>query len=324
MTDAIAFYCVADKRYFLGAVGLVNSLRLLGHEEPIYLLDLGLAPWQRRAIEGEVVLVADPGATPPHLSKTIAPLAHPAETAVLIDTDMIATRSLAPLIAAVAGGGVIAFRDRQQRYFAEWGSELDLGEARPIPYVSSGLVVLGGPERAQVLGLMADRQRRVDYSRTFWRDNDRDYPFLYADQAVLNAILATRVEAESFTAYEARLASTPPFRKLRLLDETALRCAYPDGAEPHVLHQFVRKPWLEPMYHGIYSRLLARCLLAGDVPVRVPDEEVPLRMRSGSRARLDRSFVNARDLGRFYLGDVLPGWIGNRLEDRRRRGAARS
>jgi hypothetical protein len=33
-----AFYCVADERFFLGAVGLINSLRLVGHAEPIYLL----------------------------------------------------------------------------------------------------------------------------------------------------------------------------------------------------------------------------------------------------------------------------------------------
>ena len=30
MTDA-AFYCVADERYFLGAVAMINSLRLVGH-----------------------------------------------------------------------------------------------------------------------------------------------------------------------------------------------------------------------------------------------------------------------------------------------------
>ena len=45
---AAAFYCVADERYFLGAVGLINSLRLVGHTEPIFLLDCGLTAAQRR------------------------------------------------------------------------------------------------------------------------------------------------------------------------------------------------------------------------------------------------------------------------------------
>ena len=44
-----AFYCVADERYFLGAVGLINSLRLVGHDEPIHLLDCGLRARPARA-----------------------------------------------------------------------------------------------------------------------------------------------------------------------------------------------------------------------------------------------------------------------------------
>ena len=42
-----AFYCVADARYFLGAVGMINSLRVLGHEETVYVLDCGLTDGQR-------------------------------------------------------------------------------------------------------------------------------------------------------------------------------------------------------------------------------------------------------------------------------------
>ena len=42
-----AFYCVADERYFLGAVGMINSLRLLGHDEPAFVLDCGLTASQR-------------------------------------------------------------------------------------------------------------------------------------------------------------------------------------------------------------------------------------------------------------------------------------
>ena len=35
------FYTVADARFWLGAVALVNSLRLVGHKEPVVVLDLG-------------------------------------------------------------------------------------------------------------------------------------------------------------------------------------------------------------------------------------------------------------------------------------------
>ena len=318
MTGA-AFYCVADAAFFLGAAGMISSLRLQGHTEPIYLLDLGLAEWQREALAGEVIMVDTSEEVPPHLSKTIAPLAHPAETMVLIDTDMIVTRSLRPLLDAAADGKLVAFRDRQQRFFPEWGEVLRGAEARPGPYLSSGLVVLSGSQGGEVLGLLAEAQDRVDYSRTYWRGNDREYPYLYADQDVLNAIVATRIEPARVVALDGRLAATPPYRRLRLVDVATLCCEFDDGTVPYVLHQFVRKPWLEPMYHGIYPRCLARLLLSDDVAIRVPPEAVPRWMRRGARARAERTVVNVRDLGRYYIGDLLPAWIGNRLEDRRKR-----
>ena len=52
--SATAFYCVSSELYFLGAVGLVNSLRLQGHDEPIYLLDCGLTQEHRELLAREV------------------------------------------------------------------------------------------------------------------------------------------------------------------------------------------------------------------------------------------------------------------------------
>ena len=315
-----AFYCVADERYFLGAVAMINSLRHHGHDEPIYLLDCGLSAAQHDLLEGEVELVAAPAQSAPYLLKTIAPLRYPAEAMVLIDADMIVTRPLGELIEQVRGGGVLAFCDRQERYFAEWGELLGADSAIEHPYVSSGFVALGGTEGRRVIELMEEHQDLVEFERTFWRGNEPGYPFLYADQDVLNAILAAGLAELNgdLTALDRRLAATPPFRGLRLLDQTELRCAYEDGTEPFILHQFVRKPWLEPMYHGIYSRLLARLLIESDVAIRVPEQSVPLRLRHGFGAQVDRTIVNARDLGRFYLGDRLPGWIGGRIESWRR------
>ena len=131
-------------------------------------------------------------------------------------------------------------------------------------------------------------------------------------------ILATRGEPERIEALDERLAATPPFRGLRVTDERSLRCAYRDDAAPYVVHQYVRKPWLEATYHGVYSRLLRRLLIADDVAVRPPQARIPLRMRTGALARAERVRVNAVDFLRWHLGDRLPRPIATRVEDLRR------
>lgn len=315
MTDC-AFYCVSDARYFLGAVGLINSLRGLGHEQPIFLLDCGLTDVQRDLLGGQVEIVPAPQGVPPWLLKTILPVARPATTQVLIDTDMVVTRDLAPLLERADGGRVVAFRDRQQRFFDQWGELPGVGPARPRPYVSSGFVVLAGPIGAEVLELFHRHQSCVDFERTFWRRNEPDYPYLYADQDVLNAILATSVDAAAVEALDQRLAPTPPFRGLRVNDAG---CAYRDGTKPYLVHQYLRKPWLEETYDGVYSQLLRLRLTAGEGPIEVPAEQLPVQLRSDAEGRAARRRINAQDYLRWHLGDRLPAAIGSRVERRRRR-----
>src|SRR5205823_2574176 len=55
-----AIYAVADRNYFIGAVALLNSLRLVGHDEPLFLIDAGLTPAQRQLLAPHVRLVAAP------------------------------------------------------------------------------------------------------------------------------------------------------------------------------------------------------------------------------------------------------------------------
>jgi hypothetical protein len=297
----VAFYCVADKRYFLGAVGLINSLRLQGHDEPIFVLDAGLETGQRGVLESHVTLVDAPTGTPPHLLKTIAPVANPAEVMVLIDADMIVTRSLAALIRAAADGRVVAAEDGLDRYVPEWGELLGLGPARPGPYVCSGLVLAGGSPGDELLSLIDAGQKRVVYERTYYGENDPAYPFRFPEQDVLNAILRSRFDPDTLVAIEGRLAVTPPFSGLRVIDERTLRCAFDDGTEPYVLHHHGPKPWLERLYHGVYSRLLRRLLVRDDVAVKPRRGEVPLRLRTGPLAYADRQLANARWLVRWHL-----------------------
>ena len=305
MTET-AFYCVADARYFTGAVGLVNSLRLLGHRDPVLLLDCGLTGDQRELLAPEVELVAAPEDRPPWLLKTVAPLERPADVMVLLDTDMVATRPLGELFERAAAGRLVAFTDPANRFDPDWGELLRLSAPRRGgTYVSSAALAVDRDLGAEVLGLLADRQSVVDFEKTFWREDETGYPFRYADQDVLNAILATSVPAERLDALDARLAPTPPFDGLAVADEATLRCAYRDGAEPFLVHHHVVRPWLEPTHHGVYSRLLRRLLIGDDVAIRVPREAIPPWLRSGPRAWAERLRINARERWRWHVREPL-------------------
>ncbi len=282
--DRAAFYCVADARYFLGAVGLVNSLRLLGHDEPIRLLDCGLTGDQRDLLGAEAEILPAPGEAPPWLLKTVAPLARPAEVVVLLDADMVATRPLEPLIDEARGSRLVAFADRLDRWVPEWGELLGLGPARRGTYVSSAALAIGAPLAAETLAELAEHQGAVEFERTYWRSNEPGYAFTYADQDVLNAILATREDGDAVRVHDARLAATPPFEGLQVRDERTLRCSYADGAEPFLVHHHIVRPWLEQTEHGVYSRLLRRLLVGDDVAIRVGEDRVPAWLRSGPRA----------------------------------------
>jgi hypothetical protein len=305
-----AFYSVSDSRYFLGAVGMVNSLRLLGHREPVYVLDCGLTDAQRALLAPQANLVPAPSEAPPWLLKTVAPLRHPAEVMVLMDADIVATRPLTELIEIASHSRVVAFQNDIDRFVPEWGELLDLGPVRRQPYLSSGFVALSASLGKLVLGLMEDRQDRVDFELTYWRRNVPEYPFLYGDQCVFNAILASRVEPERIAALDNRLASNPPFRGLRVVDESTLRCAYGDGTEPYLIHHFTAKPWLESTFDGVYSRLLRRLLTGADLPVRVPKSWIPLRMRTGPFAYANRKLVNVREQLRWRVLKPLAARTG--------------
>jgi hypothetical protein len=273
---------MSDDRFFLGAVGLVNSLRLVGHTEPIYLLDCGLTGAQRELLAPQATLVPVDDRIHPLMLKTIAPRAHPAETMVLIDADMIVTRPLDELLERAGEGTVIAVEHGRDRFCPEWGELLELGAVESRGYVSAGLLLLGGALGSELLELVHGLLDRVEFERSFWHRNEPDYPFLYGDQDVWNAVLSSsRAAPGQVERIERRLEAIPPFAGLRVIDEATLRCAYEDGAEPYLLHHYTVKPWLELTLDGVYSRLLRRLLGAGDVAVRVPKRTLPRHLRAG-------------------------------------------
>jgi hypothetical protein len=297
-----AFYCVSNEPYFLGAVAMVNSLRLLGHSEPIFVLDCGLSARQRELLSDGATVLPAPDSSPPVLLKTHAPIHHPAEVMVLIDADIIVTRSVHGLIDRASEGLVMAVDDGQERFFSQWG-ELTGGTARRRPYVSSCLTVLGGPLGRTVLETMHEALRRVDIEKTPYSGSVPDFvshadtwkrhPYYFADQDVLNAVLATKVDPGRVEVLERRDVAILPFEGLRMVARDGIRCAYDDGTEPYAVHHLMlAKPWLREGVDNLYSRLLRRLLSGDDLAVRVPGDRIPRWLRRGALGYASRQLIN--------------------------------
>jgi hypothetical protein len=310
---AHAFYTVSDSRYFPGAVALVNSLRLVGHDEPVFLVDAGLTPEQRDLIAGHATLVPAPSDAPTVFLTPLGPMEHPAQVAILLDADIIVTRPLTDLIEAARGGRLVGFVDNdahQDRFFPEWSSALGLGALRRQPYLNAGQLLVPASLCRRLLGLWSEGQAKVGVHGTRYGKGSLSDPFYFADQDVLNAVVAAAVDPDEIVTVEHRLAPHPPFPSLRLADRVGLGCHYPDGARPYLLHHILAKPWLKATRTTVYSLLLSRLLLAPDVALRLEPEQLPLRLRQGWLAAADRGradlqalvYAHARrQLGRFGI-----------------------
>jgi hypothetical protein len=302
-----AFYCVSSAMYFLGAVALVNSLRLVGHAEPIFVLDCGLTPEQRELLSPEATLVPAPEDATPYMLKTVAPLERPAEVMVLIDADVIVTRPLEEPVEVARSGRIVAIEHGSERFFPEWGRLLGLGPSRPHPYVSSSLALLGAEPGARVIRVMHDAQPRADMEGSPYsgarpeqalfvdvHPDTAEHPFFFADQDVLNAVLATAIEPDQLVTLDRRMEAIPPFEGLRIVDEATLRCEYADGLQPNTIHHLTAKPWLRETPRGIYTELLLRLLLRRDVAIRLRMRDLPGHLRRGLPGYASRKLELAR------------------------------
>lgn len=292
--SSTSIYCVSESSHFLGAVALVNSLRLTGHDQPIVVLDCGLEDRQRDVLAREATIIPAAGSAPPALLKWAAPLEQPADVMLLIDVDIIVTRSLAPLLERVSEGKMVAFADAlEDRRDARWGPLLDLPEPRRQPYVSTGLLALPRRLGADMLQALRALGARIDPAESMIGHGTPDDPFYFLDQDIINAYLASSVDRDDVVVLEHRLAPHPPFRGLKIVDPVHLRCEYADGVEPFALHHIQRKPWLHSLPRNAYSELLSRLLTAPDLPLRLMQSELPLRLRDGALGQLDRGLISA-------------------------------
>jgi hypothetical protein len=286
-----SFYTVADAAYFLGTVALVNSLRLSGNEGAIVVLDCGLTVEQRRRLAAETELLPAPSGVHPMFVKWFALLEHPAEVMLLLDSDMVVLRSLAPLVELAANGKVVAFADLNPGRFQKEWAELVGRNVERRTYVNSGLVGVREHDGLELLARLHDAQQRISREPVVGTDGTIRKPFKYPDQDVLNAVLGAYVKNEEMAVLERRLAPTQPFAGLRLANTQTLDCRYPDGVRPYLLHHLYAKPWLAWTPTNPYTRLLPRLLLADDVPIRLGPDDVPFRLRAGLLSEVVRDML---------------------------------
>ena len=299
-TDA-TFYTIADAGFFPGLVALLNSLRLTGNSGELVALDRGLTTAQRRMLEGHVSLVELPEApagSPILLKPYPGPLGA-SGTIVVIDSDMIVTRSLAEIVALASAGRICAFPDpvpHRGRWFAEWEQALELrAPLRRRTYLNAGFLALSTDHWPDLLTRwweLCERVPREQFSGRF------EQPFWAGDQDVLNAILSSEVPEEALVELPADGEAYPEeLLEAVVVDERNLRCEL-RGQPISILHySLAPKAWqrkaMVRLRDDAYVRLLPRLLFGDDVAVRLEPKSVPVWLRPGGRAR---ALVRGADL----------------------------
>jgi hypothetical protein len=271
-------------------VGVLNSLRIVGHKEELVFVDAGLRPDQRRRLAEHATIIGSERALPAYLLKLSPGPPPTADVRVLVDADVLVVRPLTELLTAAREGKLVAFTDPvAHRSHDEWSSLLGLPPVRKQPYVNAGVLAVGEELGRRLLPLVVEATKTLDISRSQHGSGSVDEPFYFYDQDVLNAVLASEAPPDRLVILPHRLAPHPPFPGLELVDRRTLRCRYHDGTEPFLLHHVLAKPWLRSTRRSIYEVLLRRLLLGEDVPLRLDPGELPLRFREGPLASMDRA-----------------------------------
>jgi hypothetical protein len=304
-TDA-AFYAVADAEHFIGLVGLINSIRLVGHSEAIVVTDLGMSPRQRRLVASVATIVDPPFAMHGVLAKPVGPLAHPAEVMVLLDADVLLVRHLQPLIDRARAGELVFFENNvPDRFFREWES-LGLGAPRRAAYVIAGHFL--GP-RALLVPILRELDRlqaQLPAGAAHFAGGTISDPLFFADQDLLNAYLMTSVDPAVITRLSGNLSPVPPFTGLQR--GQGLSCLGPDGVEPYLLHHIHQKPWIGATKRTIYAELLRDVLWHSDSAIVLDPREVPLRLRPSRLGSADLVRASVQ----WSLGAALRGELSFR------------
>ena len=301
----VGFVTMADADHATGAVALVNSLRLLGHDGSITVLDLGLTAAQRRELSSECQIVPAPDhPRHPWLLVPAACLAAAPGAAVVVylDSDIIVTAPLDEIIAEARAGQVCAFVDvLADRWFPDWADRLALdAPLRRQPYVNAGFVAFSTSVHEALVRRWGERcaalpgdDIRID---AFCLDDPCGLP----DQDVLNAMLMSELPSGRLAAFPAaeiaqgrdQLAAT------RVIDRDTLACRR-ESARCVLLHSFGAPKPGQPgsrrdLPRTAYLVLLRRLLTGRGLAVHTQEPLVPW-LRPGWRGVVTLHVTTAWD-----------------------------
>ena len=290
-----AFFCLSDERDFVALAALINSIRDVGHREPIFVTDCGLTDAQRLVLKDHVTLIMAPehsSSTPDldarglparlGLEKAFGPLLVEPDVAVILDADVVVLRPLTDLL----GDRPVFFRDYvPDRCHPDW-SRLGYRRLGEAPYVNAGHLIIS--RSSGLLPLYRDAVEKMLHLVRSDPTTCRSFsdPFFLGDQDALNALLGS-IDPDSYLVSDE--AAYWPFEGT--LDRVRL------------LHHIMAKPWLTPLRSSPYTRHMVRLLAQG--PVRIPPAHLPPFLREGFFGELHR---NSRAV-RYRLGDVVDGRI---------------
>lgn len=314
LLPGVAFYTATDARHFVGAAGLVNSLRLTGHDQRIVVTDIGMTEAQRHLMEGATEVLDGGEIAHGVLAKPFGPLTRPAEVMVVLDADVLVLRSLDALIGEARSGKLVFFEnDDPTRFFTEWSA---MGTPlRRMPYVIAGHYLGPGPELIELLARQVGFQEQLDHRATHFGGGDESDPYYFADQDILNGLLMTVVPQDTQVRIARELSPVWPFTDV--VYRGGLDCVTRDGTVPFLLHHILRKPWLASLGPNPYIDVLRYVLHHPDAPIALDPAMLPLRLRDSGLYRVDR----ARASWQAALSRTFRGRLGIRRRLARRRRA---
>jgi hypothetical protein len=325
------FFTVANRRFFPGVACLLNSLKLSGNDVELVIIDLGLSPEQRERLAPHARLVDPPDEvrSAPTLLKAFAHTLDPAGTVVVIDSDMLVTRSLSPVLELADSGKICMFadiEDQRNRFIPEWEQAFGLSAPpRRQHYMNGGFIAFSTEHWPDLLRRWWEVCREIPREQTLGADAAYDQPFWGSDQDAINALLMSEVDADAVVELPHVEGPSPELlHEVRIVDERTLRCELRGGA-PYLLHYWGGpKPW-EPrawmrVSRDAYVRLLPRVLLAPDAPVRMRSEELPLWLRPHGRGKAVLGVLSGVNRVARAVLAVMPGGLRRRLARAIRRG----